>query len=46
MWRRKTGREQIDLALDQCNINEREFNEIYDQANQTARIISGLISFR
>jgi len=33
------------VALDQQYINQKYFDEIYDQANKTARIISGLISY-
>ena len=33
------------VALDQRYIDQKYFGEIYDQANKTARIISGLISY-
>ena len=33
------------IALDQGYIDQKDFNEIYDQANKTAMIISGLIRY-
>jgi four helix bundle protein len=33
------------IAMDQDYINQRQFDEIYDQANKTAKIISGLIKY-
>lgn len=33
------------IALDQGYIDENQFNVIYDQANKTGRIISGLIKY-
>lgn len=33
------------VALDQRYIDQKYFGEIYDQANKTARIISGLITY-
>jgi four helix bundle protein len=33
------------IALDQGYIDENQFNEIYEQANKTAMIISGLIKY-
>jgi len=33
------------IALDQGYIDQREFDEIYNQANKTAMIISGLIRY-
>ena len=33
------------IALDQDYINQKQFDEIYDQANKTAMIISGLIKY-
>jgi len=33
------------VALDQKYIDQKYFGEIYDQANKTARIISGLITY-
>ncbi len=33
------------IALDQGYIDQKEFDKIYDQANKTAMIISGLIKY-
>jgi four helix bundle protein len=33
------------IALDQNYINDKQFGEIYDQADKTARITSGLIKY-
>lgn len=33
------------IALDQRYIDQTQFDEIYEQANKTARIISGLITY-
>jgi four helix bundle protein len=33
------------VALDQGYINQEQFTEIYEQANKTAMIISGLIKY-
>jgi len=35
----------LSIALDQAYIDEDEFDEIYNQAGRTARIISGLIKY-
>ena len=33
------------VALDQRYLDQNQFNQIYEQANKTARIISGLITY-
>ena len=33
------------IALDQAYINQDQFNSIYEQANKTGRMISGLIKY-
>jgi hypothetical protein len=33
------------VALDQGYVKEQEFKEIYEQADKTARIVSGLITY-
>lgn len=33
------------VALDQSYVDNKNFNEIYDQANKTARLTSGLITY-
>jgi S23 ribosomal protein. len=35
----------VYIALDQGYINQAQFDEIYNQATKTAKIISGLISY-
>jgi len=38
-------RSHLYIALDQGYINQKKFREIYNQAEKTARIISGLIKY-